>query len=294
MTSIQSIEVEGATVEQAIHDALAKLEAEEDEVVIEVLSTPRAGLLGLGARRARVRVTRRAERAPAETAAPASRPATAPPAGEQAPRSAHDLEWPAPPTEDGRLIGNLDEQAREALGLVKKLLELMGEQAEVSVTDKDEEGIAIDIKADGSGVLIGRHGQTLDAMEYLVNRLLARRIKDAVPAILDVATYRARRRQQLERMALSMGERAKRERQVIAMEPMAPRDRRVVHLALKDDPMVTTRSVGSGYVRALEIVPTEGGQPAAERAPNRRRQARPQAAEPVGQQGGFKRGQKRI
>ncbi len=69
----------------------------------------------------------------------------------------------------------------------------------------------LEIKGDGSGILIGRHGQTLDALEYLINRIVARRIKDAMPILLDTESYRARRRQQLHRMALSMGEKAKRD-----------------------------------------------------------------------------------
>jgi spoIIIJ-associated protein len=170
---------------------------------------------------------------------------------------------------------------------------LMGEKAETTVSS-DPESIHIDIKGDGSGILIGRHGQTLDAMEYMINRLVARRIKDAVPVTLDVAAYRARRGQQLERMALAMGERAKRERQTVALEPMPPRDRRIVHLALKDDPLITTRSVGNGYMRALEIVPTEMSREGEQRGQPPPRRQKPQGRETPGQQGGFKHGQKRI
>jgi spoIIIJ-associated protein len=182
----------------------------------------------------------------------------------------------------------LDEQAREAAGILSQVLELMGEKAEVQVTSKDPEAIELEIKGDGSGILIGRHGQTLDALEYLLNRLSARRIKDAVPLVVDTESYRARRRSQLERMALSMGERAKREHTKMVLEPMAPRDRRIIHLTLGDDPLLTTRSTGDGYMREVEIVPVEGKH---ERGP--RTQQR-ESESPVGQQGGFKRGQKKI
>jgi spoIIIJ-associated protein len=215
-------------------------------------------------------------------------PLQAPSRVESERRSEEDAGEGAP----GRRSASIDEQGREALTLVTDILELMGEKAEALLASCDAETIHIDIKGDGSGILIGRHGQTLDAMEYLVNRLVARHIKDAVPITLDVAAYRARRGQQLERMALAMGERAKRERKTIALEPMPPRDRRIVHLALKDDPMITTRSVGTGYMRALEIVPTEMSREPSERTPQRRRQREPR--ETPGQQGGFKHGQKRI
>lgn len=325
MTPNDYVETEGASVEAAIQAALTKLGAEEADVSIEVLATPRSGLLGLGARPARVRVTRRMpEPARSEVASPPaagsrqetvtfraaevtiSRPRSEPP-GETiettASRPREDFsraeEVRAEPIEHGeedggpeRRSANLDEQSREALNLLREVLDLMGEKAEASVSS-DVETIHIDIKGDGSGILIGRHGQTLDAMEYMINRLVARRIKDAVPVTLDVASYRARRGQQLERMALAMGERAKRERKTVTLEPMPPRDRRIVHLALKDDPLITTRSVGNGYMRALEIVPTEiNREPPPERTP--RRQPPRQRRDNPGQQGGFRHGQKRI
>lgn len=309
MNSNQTVEVEAATVEQAISDALAELGAGEDDVTIEILSTPRSGLLGLGARRAKVRVTRRPEMGahsqvmspqPAAqrraTAAPLARPSAAP-----KPARAPEAEKPAAPEriaaepeseQPDRPSGSLEEQSREAAELVADMLKLMEEPAEVALGEQDAEGISIEIKGDGSGILIGRHGQTLDAMEYLVNRVLARRTKNPVPVILDVAAYRARRRQQLERMALSMGERAKRERKPVALEPMPPRDRRVVHLALKDDPLITTRSVGNGYLRSLEILPSDVPSQPPERELTLERPR--SSSENVGQQGGFKRGQKRI
>jgi spoIIIJ-associated protein len=101
-------------------------------------------------------------------------------------------------------------------------------------------------------------------------------------------------------MALSMGERAKRDHRPMTLDPMPPRDRRVVHLALKDDPMLTTRSSGDGFLRSIEIVPAGSGQ-RRERGGGSgggesrgQKRERPERPEPVGEQGGFKHGQKRI
>ena len=139
----------------------------------------------------------------------------------------------------------------------------MGERAEITMAEEDSEGIELAIKGDGSGLLIGRHGQTLDSLEYLVNRILARQVKDAVPITVDTESYRERRRRQLHRMALSMAEQTKREHAPVTLDPMPPRDRRIVHLALKDDPLITTRSTGDGFLRVVEIIPVgerrEGG-----------------------------------
>ena len=302
MSTNEPIEISATTVDEAIKQALEQLAAQEDDVVIEVLATPRAGVLGLGARQARVRVTRRT-----------SNVATS---GVQSPPPAPDAIMSHPPepaaigdARDGeenlqaqRAAVDLDQLAQEAREVLIKVLELMDERAEVLRTQGDPESVELEIKGDGSGILIGRHGQTLDALEYLVNRIVARRIRDAAPVVLETESYRARRRQQLQRMALSMGERAKRDHRPMTLDPMPPRDRRVVHLALKDDPMLTTRSSGEGFLRSIEIVPAGGGQRHdRERGggggggeSRGRRRERPERPEPIGEQGGFKHGQKRI
>jgi spoIIIJ-associated protein len=193
----------------------------------------------------------------------------------------------------------------------------MGERGEITTVEEDSEGIELAIKGDGSGLLIGRHGQTLDSLEYLVNRILARRVKDAVPITVDTEAYRERRRRQLHRMALSMAEQTKREHTPVTLDPMPPRDRRIVHLALKDDPLIATRSTGDGFLRVVEIIPvgerregagTRGGRPrggggggsggGGGRSREREREPEPQKErerdQPLGQQGGFKHGQKRM
>jgi len=301
MSTNEPIEISATTVDEAIKQALEQLAAQEDDVVIEVLATPRAGVLGLGARQARVRVTRRTSNV---ATSGVQSPPLAPPAIERHPR-----EPAAGDTGDGeeglqaqREAVDLDQLAQEAREVLIKVLELMDERAEVLRTQGDPESVELEIKGDGSGILIGRHGQTLDALEYLVNRIVARRIRDAAPVVLETESYRARRRQQLQRMALSMGERAKRDHRPMTLDPMPPRDRRVVHLALKDDPMLTTRSSGDGFLRSIEIVPAGGGQRHdRERGggggggeSRGRRRERPERPEPIGEQGGFKHGQKRI
>jgi spoIIIJ-associated protein len=200
---------------------------------------------------------------------------------------------------DPRQIADLREQAREATIFLQRILELMGEQAAIEPAESDDpETLELNIKGDGSGILIGRHGQTLDAIEYMVNRLLARKIKDAAPISIDTESYRARRRRLLQHMALSKGEQAKREHVAVMVEPMPPRDRRIVHLALKDDPMIATRSTGDGFMRAIEIVPVVERHDPNERGSENRGRGRTREPDrdkaALGEQGGFKHGQKRI
>ncbi|MGH7916032.1 MAG: RNA-binding cell elongation regulator Jag/EloR [Candidatus Binataceae bacterium] len=340
MSPSDSIEVTASTIDEAIRQALERLGAQQDDAVIEVLSTPRAGVLGLGVRQARVRVTRRVpERArsdvqspppapPRNAAGPPERRAPAPAALATTiapPRPAHTIgtaDAPQPSTrrnerppsrgeeeaatphaeaaemggEPDRLPADADEQAREATAALQRLLELMGETAQVERAEGEPGTLELNLKGDGSGILIGRHGQTLDALEYLLNRLIARKIKDALPIALDTESYRARRRRQLHRMALSKGEEAKREHITVTLDPMPPRDRRIVHLALKDDPMITTLSSGDGFLRSIEIVPAAHREQGSRE--RREREAGPERERdnesPLGQQGGFKHGQKRI
>jgi spoIIIJ-associated protein len=328
MSNIDSIEITADSVEDATAEALAQLSARSTEVTVEVLATPRTGVLGLGARQARVRVTRKAAAGTARADAPRAyaprvdaRPAS-PDARPAATDAAKNQIASGAKSDDGsgsnRKSADQEEQRREATVILKQILEKMGERAEVNQIEVDADSVELEIKGDGSGILIGRHGQTLDALEYVVNRILARRIKDAAPISLETESYRSRRRQQLHRMAMSVGERAKREHQTVRLDPMPPRDRRVVHLALKDDPMITTRSAGEGFLRSIEIVPAEGsgrrertnqpGQSQGQaqtkgpgqgrgRPPEREREREREPErkdEAIGEQGGFKHGQKRI
>jgi spoIIIJ-associated protein len=329
MSTTDSIEVSAATVEQAIKDALEQLGAREQDVVIEVLSTPRSGVLGLGSRQAKIRVARRPQLAATSGVqspppAPPVRPSGSPPRSEPAasaatpprPEPGNQVSAPAPRAsappsapsaapparrrageddaaedEGPRKSADLAQQGKEATEVLAQILDLMGEKADTKELSASQESIEIEIKGDGSGILIGRHGQTLDALEYLVNRVIARRIRDAVPVVLETESYRARRRDQLHRMALAMGEKAKRQHQTVKLDPMPPRDRRIVHLALKDDPLISTRSSGEGFMRAVEIVPAQSQR---EGRGGRRRDRERESTEAVGEQGGFKRGQKRI
>lgn len=210
-----------------------------------------------------------------------------------------------PRPEIRRSSADLESQTQEATAILARILELMGEKAEIERSSEAEpDTVELNVKGDGSGLLIGRHGQTLDALEYLVNRALARKLKDAAPISIDTESYRLRRRQQLHRMALSKGEQAKREHVAVTLDPMPPRDRRIIHLALKDDPLITTRSAGDGFLRSIQIVPVDerregaGGRGGRDRGRDRGRQGQSQGEgsgpAPVGQQGGFKHGQKRI
>lgn len=115
--------------------------------------------------------------------------------------------------------------------------------------------IALDIHGDASGILIGRKGQMLDALEYIVARVLAKDEERTIHVTVDSEGYRERRRQSLEEMAQRMANDAKRKGRAVKLNAMSPRDRRIVHMVLQRDKDLSTRSSGKGHFRKLVIIP---------------------------------------
>ncbi len=237
---MDSVEAEGSSIDDAIDGALKLLGVTRDRVEIEILHNAVRGLFGIGSRKARVRATLRApidaERATAVVAEP----------HRGAPESAPRREVA---TEDHHGI----ERARQVLEAILRHLEV---QAQVNVQHVDDE-VLFNLTGDSSGVLIGRRGQMLDALEYLLNRVAARDEGGSARIVVDSENYRARRREALEELARRMGDQAKKKRKAITLNPMSPRDRRIVHLILQEDSSLVTKSSGKGYFRKLIIIPAE-------------------------------------
>lgn len=141
-------------------------------------------------------------------------------------------------------------------GLAKEVLENIlyrfGVSTAVEVTE-DDECINLEIKSDGSGILIGRKGQTLDALQYLVNKIARRSPAATKQIIIDTEGYRRRRKDALVELAHRLGERAKDKDIPVSTSPLNPFERRIIHLALQDDPALTTQSKGEGVYRSVVI-----------------------------------------
>jgi spoIIIJ-associated protein len=220
----KSIEVSAPTVEEAIAKGLAELGKAEDEVEIEVLDPGSRGLLGIGAKEALVRL------------------------------SFVEPQEEAPPFEE-----SVEQIAREAL---QELLAKMGVKAHVSIRpeeempqDEDAPPFILDIMGDDLGVLIGRRGQTLYALQYITRLIVSREVQSWVNLVVDVEKYKARREKSLRQLAQRMAEQVAFGHQPVALEPMPPHERRIIHLSLRDHPIVTTKSIGKGDQRKVTIVP---------------------------------------
>jgi spoIIIJ-associated protein len=226
---MKSVETEGKTIEEAIAKACEKLKASREDLEIEVLSNGSAGFLGLvGGRKAQIRATLKKEP-----------PASSQPGASEQSAMAH-------------LVA--DDAAEQGKKTLTELLRLLEVNASVDLQE-DSEQILLDIKGDGSGLLIGRKGQTLDALEYLVNKMVQKGAPGAKRIILDTENYRSRREESLVQLAQRLGERAKRLGRPVTISPMSAHDRRIVHLALQNDKTLQTRSTGSGLYRRLVITP---------------------------------------
>jgi spoIIIJ-associated protein len=226
---VESADATGKTVEEAIEKALAELGLERTQVEVEVVKEGRGGILGIGGEDARVLVRSKA---------------AAPPA-----------------TEEVRLADGEDDIAL-AVEVLEKLLSLMSVDAVVRVREPETPGdgaqivkIVLDISGDDLGILIGRRGDTLGSLQYLVNLIVGRKLKAKAAFGVDVAGYRRRREESLKSLALHMAERVRTTHQLMTLEPMPPNERRIVHLALAQDATVITESIGDGENRKVVIRP---------------------------------------
>jgi spoIIIJ-associated protein len=124
--------------------------------------------------------------------------------------------------------------------------------------EKNEEGlqpVLVDIHGDDLGILIGRRAEILNAMQYLVNLIVSKQVGHWVQVIIDIEGYRARRERQLRQMARRMADQATRTGRCQVLEPMSAAERRIIHIELRDDPGVTTQSVGEEPGRKITIMP---------------------------------------
>jgi spoIIIJ-associated protein len=149
----------------------------------------------------------------------------------------------------------LEEEIETADRLMVDLLQMMNVEAEVNSSLK-EGMVCIDVTGDKDGILIGRHGRTLEALQLLINRMLNRRTKEPVRVVVDIDHYRIRRADALARMAARVGDRVKTTGKAMTIGPFNAHDRRIIHIALKEDPFLRTESIGEGDVKKISIIPS--------------------------------------
>jgi len=221
----EPIEVTGPTKEEAIEDGLAQLGLTINDVIIEIVDEGSRGVLGVGSRDARVRLV--------------------------------PLHAPRPP----RATPGGDSEADAACEVLEELLGRMSVSATIDVRRAETEPAnepdawVLDIQGGDLGVLIGRRGETLDALQYITRLITSRDTQNPSNVIVDVQGYKTRREETLRKLALRMAEEARQRGRTMVLEPMSPYERRIIHISLRDDETVTTESVGEGDRRRVTIIP---------------------------------------
>jgi spoIIIJ-associated protein len=219
-----SLEVIAPTVEEAIQQGAEELGIPLLDLEVEILDEGARGVLGVGARQARVRVSARG------------------PAGSLAQDESH------PALSGARDIAM---QLLQRMGLTADVVTRWGAPNEPDMPPP----VWVDIQGKDLSTLIGRRGETLRAFQYLTRLILTKSLGESPMVVVDVEGYRARREEQLRRLARRMADQALEAGRTMTLEPMPPHERRIIHIELRDHARVFTESVGEGDRRKVTIVP---------------------------------------
>ena len=250
------IESTGKTEEAAVEAALAKLGLDRDDVSVEVLERAKSGFLGIGSCPAKVKVTYEApdevEEAPVVSAPPVEEVVPA-----AAPVQPESVAEPVPAAEPAADLSG-DEAAERIHGFLTGLLAHMGAEATPRIELDERGNYQVELVGHNLGALIGRRGETLDAIQqltvYAVNRGLNKRVR----IHLDAEHYRAKREESLERLANKVAGKVVKYRRNVTLEPMNAYERHVIHTALQDYPDITTYSVGTEPNRRTVVAYSRG------------------------------------
>lgn len=242
---------EAPSVEEAVDAGLEELGVQADAAEYEVLEGPGKSLFG-GAKPAKVRVWLKKD--------VVERMQRAASGEEEAEDEVEAEEMPGellagPPETPELTEEELDKVADTAVAVIQEILAAFGIEAAIDEYEGDEGEIILDIVGGELGILIGRHGKTLDALQTLVAAITSRQLGFRYPVVVDVEGYRGRRREKLEDMARRTADRVSRQGRAIRLRPMTSYERRVVHMALRGDKRVLTGSEGEEPMRAVVVSP---------------------------------------
>lgn len=247
-----SLEFEDKNVEMAVKKACEELNIPKEKLKHDVISYGSTGIFGLvGTKKARIRVTLpkttpkfKIEDSNTKKQQTDSLDQTVKNTDVQMDTPSDDIER-SPSEDDPQEIG------REAL---QRIIDLITTDATISIEEKSNR-FFFNVRGGNSAVLIGKRGQTLEAMQYIVEKIVNKKRKERVGIQVDVEGYLEKRRISLEKTALRLAEKVKRTGKPATIGQMNSHDRRIVHIVLKDDNMVRTQSMGEGILRKLVIFP---------------------------------------
>lgn len=250
-------EFEGKNVDQALEAASNALQKPVEKLEYDVVSYGSSGIFGLvGAKKAKIRIRNglgsQKNATPRQKAKDLVRDAFQ--LGEE-PQAKHPpAPAPAPPAVPEPTPENLEKAIRVGEEALRRIVDFITDEAQIS-TETNEQRILFKVEGGNSGMLIGKRGQTLEAIQYLVEKIVNKQNDQRVRVLVDVEGYLKTRKTNLQNMAERMAEKAQRTKKPATIGQMNAYDRRTVHLHLKSNPAVRTQSVGEGYYRKLIIFP---------------------------------------
>lgn len=257
MSETRTVESTGASIEEAIYAGLRELQVSRENVIVEILEEPSRGILGMGAKQARVKLTTAVR--PRQQELEDARKITPNPVA---------IDYPDEEEEDFFIPSEVrtvpdEEMTQDAIigrEKLEDLLRMMDVEAtvdvEASAADTAEERtLVLQIQGDDLSMLIGKKGETLAALQYITRLVASRELHRRANFIIDAGGYKAKRTETLRKLAERMANQAVERGRTVKLEPMPPHERRVIHMALRHRRDVTTRSVGEGQTRKVTIIP---------------------------------------
>lgn len=259
---MSSYKFTGKTVREAIDKACQELKMDEALLDVKVIQESTRGFLGIvGQRDALVSVRKRdilKEVMEAERPSSSAQQAEEPPTVRKHDNQESASSAASPQTEERRGTEHSEESPvmSQAKGVLEGILERMSMETEVN-SEMMDQAVYLDIKGTCSGLLIGKQGQTLDALQFLVNKIVNRQRPHGskIEIIVDTEKYRLRKREQFREKTLKKSRQAKKTNKPVSFPPMPPYERRLVHMILADDREVYTKSVGEGHRRQVIVYP---------------------------------------
>ena len=284
-----SIRVSAKTLDDAITEALIQLGVTSDKLEYEVIEKGSAGFLGIGMKQAVIEAWRKEEKEPepdireiikeemalkpeketekkepvqpkkekkdkVPVAEKQEKPVKEKPVKEKAVKEDTAAENTPAPVKEKQELAKVEDQTIKAVEeFVQDTLKAMNMDVEITSSIDEDGALCVDMKGEHMGILIGKRGQTLDALQYLANRVANKHQDGYVRVKLDTENYRARREETLKHLAKNIAHKVKRNRRPVALEPMNPYERRIIHSALQSDPYVTTHSEGEEPYRKVVV-----------------------------------------
>ena len=278
-----SIRVSAKTLDDAITEALIQLGVTSDRLEYNVIEKGSAGFLGIGMKQAVIEAWKKEEKTEEpdisdfreavkeeissildepvkkeelkkEKKEPVKKAKDRPAKMPKEKKAEEKKEEPAKPAKEEQVLAEVEEQTIKAVEqFLKDTLKAMDMEVEITSSIDGDGALYVDMKGGHMGILIGKRGQTLDALQYLANRVANKHQAGYVRVKLDTENYRARREETLKHLAKNIAHKVKRNRRPVVLEPMNPYERRIIHSALQSDPYVTTHSEGEDPYRKVVV-----------------------------------------